>query len=52
MLGTELVAGASSRPLLSGYYHMMAMVLSLAEQAGLFDQSQEQHARPTAFQQV
>lgn len=52
VLSTELVAGASARPLLSGYYRMMAMVLSLAEQAGLLGQTAEQRAHPSAFQQV
>lgn len=52
MLSTELVAGSNARPLLSGYYHMMATVLSLAEQAGLFEQAGEGRAQPPGYQQV
>lgn len=34
----ELIAGASNRPLLSGFYRTMAAALRLSEEAGLFAQ--------------
>lgn len=38
VLGMELIAGASNRPLLSGFYRMMAVALRLSEEAGIFAQ--------------
>ena len=35
-LAAELIAGASQRPLLSGYYRVAAALLSLAEEGGMF----------------
>jgi hypothetical protein len=52
VLGTELVSGSSSRPLLSGYYQVMATVLNLGEEGGLFEKSGQLNADLLAFQQV
>ena len=51
VLGVELMAGASNRPLLSGFYRMMAVVLRLSEEGGLFSQD-EADAGHLAYGQV
>ena len=38
-LGTELVAGAQQRPLLSGYYRVAATAVTLADRGGAFGAS-------------
>lgn len=51
----EVMAGSSSRPLLSGFYRMMAVVLRLAEEGAMLSQDSSSGAVDTgqlAFNQV
>jgi len=49
----EVMAGSSSRPLLSGFYRMMAVVLRLAEEGAILNQdSSTADSGQSAFSQV